>query len=364
MPILPLLRGSLPPHTEMYGALIQGEEQIQTGGGKLSAISLKTAEGSGTVILGEEQEIVEWLETSRPDLSAELHKRMENALRPPCKLHIRGKSIPMDRPLIMGVLNVTPDSFSDGGKYVGREAAVQHALSMQDEGADMIDIGGESTRPGATPVTTDEELARVMPVIRSLSGVLKVPLSVDTMKPDVAVAALAEGVSVINDVSGFADRRMRQLAAETGCGLIIMHMQGNPSTMQLSPSYTHVVAEVALFLLHRMELCIADGAEPSAIMLDPGIGFGKTVTHNLLLLRSLYTFRSIGRPVIIGVSRKGFIGKITGEPVDSRIAGSIGASVASWLLGANVLRVHDVRETREAVEMTRAMFGSSHVSVE
>ena len=259
--------------------------------------------------------------------------------------------------LIMGVVNVTPDSFSDGGQFFEPERAVRHALELVAEGADLLDIGGESTRPGAAPVSEAEETHRVMPVLEALAGKVRVPLSIDTMKPAVARAALRAGASVLNDVAGGrADTEMGRLAAETGAGYVLMHMQGTPQTMQRNPTYADVVGEVEAFFSDRLRRLQAGGVHADQIVLDVGIGFGKTVEHNLQLLAHLRRFKVANRPLLLGVSRKGFIGQVTGAaPASERLAGSL--ACVCWGVGAgvNLVRVHDVAATRQALRMTEAL---------
>lgn len=284
--------------------------------------------------------------------------------------HSRGKwrikagdhTIDFSIPRIMGVVNVTPDSFSDGGLYFSEERAVERALQMEREGADIIDIGGESTRPGSQRVSEEEEMRRVLPVIRRLRSMTSLPISVDTMKERVAEEAVSAGASMINDVKGFSRSGMREIASKYGCGAVIMHMKGMPENMQNNPSYSDVVFEVAHFIHSRLKECADAGMHPESTVLDPGIGFGKTVEHNLLLLKYLGALRSLGRPVLIGASRKGFIGKLT-EDAGRRLEGSIAAAVSSYLLGADMLRVHDVAETRKALTVASAIAGSE-ISVE
>jgi dihydropteroate synthase len=255
------------------------------------------------------------------------------------------------RTLIMGILNVTPDSFSDGGKFQALETAVEHGLQMVAEGADIIDIGGESTRPGANPVQAVEEIARTVPVIKKLREKTGVLISVDTRKVEVARAALAAGADIINDISALADPSMAAVAAETGAGLVLMHMQGTPETMQNNPRYDDVVSNVWNFLEERMNFAVARGVAPEQIVLDPGIGFGKTDEHNLALLKGIPQLAAAGRPVLVGASRKSFIGRITGGEPDNRLAGSLAIAGFAVLRGAHILRVHDVKESCDAARL-------------
>ncbi len=253
--------------------------------------------------------------------------------------------------LIMGILNVTPDSFSDGGKFQALETAVARGLQMVAEGADIIDIGGESTRPGAKPVPAAEEMARTVPVIRELREKTDVLISIDTRKAEVARAAIAAGADIINDISALADPGMAAVAAETGAGLVLMHMLGTPETMQNDPRYADVVSDVRNFLEERMAFAVAGGIAPEQITLDPGIGFGKTDEHNLALLNGIQALAAAGRPVLIGASRKGFIGRMLGGGPDGRLAGSLAVAAFSILRGAQILRVHDVKESCDAARL-------------
>ena len=254
------------------------------------------------------------------------------------------------RPLVMGIVNVTPDSFSDGGRYADPSAAVEHGLRLVAEGADVLDVGGESTRPGSEPVPLDEELRRVVPVVAGLAKRTDVPVSVDTMKAEVARRCLDAGAAIVNDVTGLrGDPDMPAVCAATGAGVVVMHMQGTPQTMQLDPRYDDVVREVGGFFAERLNALAAVGIDREAIALDPGIGFGKTLDHNLALLANLAAFRRLGRPVCLGVSRKGLIGQITGRPRQERMAGTLAINCfAVAANSAHVLRVHDVAPTRDA----------------
>jgi dihydropteroate synthase len=260
----------------------------------------------------------------------------------------------------MGVVNVTPDSFSDGGLHGDKDAAVVHSLQMVEDGADILDIGGESSRPGAEPVSADEELRRVLPVVRDLRVKTNVLLSVDTVKFEVARAVLEAGADIINDISAFRlDTRLLKLVAEAGAGLVLMHMKGTPQTMQSNPSYGDVVGEVRAFLDEKLTVARAYGVPAESIALDPGIGFGKRLEDNLALLNGLDAIASLGRPVLIGVSRKAFIGKILNLPPQDRREGTIGAAIAGLARGAHILRVHDVRAVRQAVLVADAIFAAS-----
>jgi dihydropteroate synthase len=255
---------------------------------------------------------------------------------------------------IMGVINVTPDSFSDGGRYLDAPAAVAQGRRLADEGAAILDVGGESTRPGAAPVDEAQELARVLPVVEGLAG-LDARVSVDTMKLGVAREALAAGASYVNDVTAFRhDPGMAALVAESGAECCLMHMLGEPRTMQKSPRYDDVVDEVRAFLEARLAFAVAEGVPEQRIHLDPGIGFGKTVEHNLALLRALPELASLGRPVVVGVSRKSFLGRITGREAGDRVAATVAANVLAFERGALVFRVHDVAAVADGLAVAAA----------
>ena len=260
------------------------------------------------------------------------------------------------RTLIMGIVNVTPDSFFDGGRRLDPAKAIADGAAMAASGADIIDIGGESTRPGARPVSEEEELARVLPVVHGLRREVTVPISIDTYKSKVARAALDGGADIVNDISGLRfDGKMVSLVAAEKVPVVLMHMQGTPGTMQQEPHYGDVVREVRDFLATQLYEAIDAGAAPEAIIIDPGIGFGKTIEHNLQLLRGLPVLAALGQPLLVGVSRKAFIGKILNLAPDERLEGSLAAAVAAALAGANILRVHDVPETRKAVRIADAI---------
>ncbi|AIE86756.1 dihydropteroate synthase [Fimbriimonas ginsengisoli] len=261
--------------------------------------------------------------------------------------------------LLMGILNVTPDSFSDGGRYQNASDAVRFALQMIEDGADLIDVGGESTRPRAEPVSLDDELRRVLPVVEELSAG-GIQVSVDTMKPEVARRALAAGARVINDVTALREPEMREICAGAECTVCLMHMKGEPRTMQESPAYEDVVSEVREFLLGAAHQAEAAGVKREKIWLDPGIGFGKTVEHNLALLRNLDKLVETGYPVLVGVSRKSFLGKFSGTgvlPVEERLPGTLAAQVLAQAQGARIIRAHDVLEARRAIDVASAILG-------
>jgi dihydropteroate synthase len=259
-------------------------------------------------------------------------------------------------PKLMGVVNVTPDSFSDGGLYLDAEAAVAHGRELERDGAEILDVGGESTRPGAEEVSAEEEMARVEPVVAGLAEAASV--SIDTSKAAVARAALDAGASIVNDVTALRrDPEIGAVCAERDAGLVLMHMPGDPRTMQGNSLYGDVVDDVKAFLVERLEVAIDAGVAEERIWIDPGIGFGKTLEHNLELLRRLGELRELGRPLVVGTSRKSFIGKIDGSQVDDRIGGTIASSVFAATEGADVLRVHDVAEAAQAMKMVAAILG-------
>jgi dihydropteroate synthase len=265
-------------------------------------------------------------------------------------------SLELQLPAIMGIVNVTPDSFSDGGRFFAADDALEQALALVREGAAIVDIGGESTRPGSELVSADEELRRVLPVVEALAGRVGVPISVDTMKADVARRAIAAGATVVNDVSALRfDDEMVDVVAETGCPICLMHMQGMPKTMQDDPRYDDVVGEVLDFLEDRMAFALARGVREEQIVVDPGIGFGKTVAHNLALLDGLSRFTSLGRPVLLGASRKRFLGAVLGAEPSGRAIGTVATTVMGYLAGAHIFRVHDVKPNFEALRVALAV---------
>jgi len=260
----------------------------------------------------------------------------------------------LGRPLVMGIVNVTPDSFSDGNAHPDPDSALQHARMLLEQGADILDIGGESTRPGADPVSAHDEAARVLPVIEGLRD-CGVPLSIDTFKPEVMRAALNAGVDMINDIYGFRRPGAIEAVAASRCGLCVMHMQGEPKTMQQSPAYDDVALEVQAFLLERVQALAVAGIDRRRIVLDPGFGFGKTAAQNYELMRRLDTIDTQGLPWLVGVSRKSMIGHVVGREPEGRLAGSIAAALAAVARGAHILRVHDVAATVDAVKVWRAV---------
>ena len=260
---------------------------------------------------------------------------------------------------IMGVINVTPDSFSDGGRFDSTEKALAEAQRMIEAGVDILDIGGESTRPDSQPMGEDEELQRTIPLIRALREHSSIPISIDTNKSAVMQAAVEAGANIINSVWALRLEDSLQVAAQLGVPVCLMHMQGTPETMQRNPSYGDVVAEVMAFLRQRIDAAMAAGIARDNIIVDPGFGFGKTLEHNLLLLQALPKFRELGVPLLVGMSRKGMIGAILNKPADQRLHGSVAAAVMAAMLGADIVRVHDVAETADALAMVRALAGVS-----
>jgi len=261
----------------------------------------------------------------------------------------------LTRPQVMGIVNVTPDSFSDGGKYSSVDLAVEHALELIAEGADILDIGGESTRPGADPVGLDEELRRVVPVIEALSKVTTVPLSIDTYKPEVMRAAIQAGADIVNDICALREEGSLEIVANSNAGVCLMHMQGIPQTMQINPQYDDVVAEVKQFLADRVEACLAHGIARERIMLDPGFGFGKSTVHNVALIQHLDSFTRLGYPLLVGLSRKSVLGRIAGGDELQRLHAGLAASVISVMKGAKIVRVHDVKATVDALKVVAAV---------
>ena len=261
----------------------------------------------------------------------------------------------LNRPHVMGIVNVTPDSFSDGGKFSSTDLAVAHGLQLIAEGADILDIGGESTRPGATPVSLDEELKRVIPVIEALNAVSTVPLSIDTYKPEVMRAAIAAGADIVNDIRALQEEGALEVVANSNAGVCLMHMQGTPQTMQLNPNYTDAVEEVKQFLIERLHAATAHGIARERIVLDPGFGFGKSTAHNIALIQHLGDLTQLGQPLLVGLSRKSVLGKIAGGDEQQRLHASLAASVISVMKGAKIVRVHDVKATVDALKIVTAV---------
>ncbi len=273
---------------------------------------------------------------------------------------VGAESLTLDpAPVLMGILNVTPDSFSDGGEYFDPDKAVARAASLLDEGAQIVDVGGESTRPGSDPVSPEEELRRVMPVVRGiLAARPEAVVSIDTYRVSTAEAALDAGARVVNDVTALGDSSMAHLVADKGCLIVLMHMQGEPKSMQQDPRYEDVVREVRDFLAHRAERAIRAGVDEKNIVLDPGMGFGKTLEHNLVLLNRLDALVELGFPVLVGASRKSFLGKIRDGGPKERLFGTVAANVLAYERGATLFRVHDVRPNKEALAVAAAIRGA------
>lgn len=271
----------------------------------------------------------------------------------------KNKLFAEDRPYLMGILNVTPDSFSDGGLFINKDPAIRHVQQMIAEGADIIDVGGESTRPGATAVSVDEECQRVIPVIKAIREVTDIPVSIDTGKAEVMQESIFAGASMINDVNALRAENAVNVAAKLDVPVCLMHMQGEPRSMQHSPSYENVVQEVKDFISQRVEVCLDAGIKRENIIIDPGFGFGKTLEHNLSLFKHLDEFKSLNLPLLVGVSRKSMIGAVLDNaPADKRLYGSVAlATLATWL-GAKILRVHDVKATADALKLCHAVMQS------
>jgi len=276
---------------------------------------------------------------------------------------LRNQEILLDHTLIMGILNLTPDSFSDGGKFASAETAVARAVQLVEQGADMIDLGAESTRPGAISISADEEVRRLLPVLTRLRDLISVPISIDTTKPEVARRCLEDGADLINDVSGLKDsgRDMAQVVQSFGAGIILMHRRGNPETMQSLAEYDDVVAELIDELLVSVNLALDYGLGLDQLAVDPGIGFAKTTEHNLQIMQGLERFHGFQRPLVVGPSRKSFIGQVTGRPVEEREFGTAAAVTMAVSKGAHIIRVHDVAAMRDVIRMTESMKGSQYV---
>ncbi|MCG6965271.1 MAG: dihydropteroate synthase [Chromatiaceae bacterium] len=270
-------------------------------------------------------------------------------------LDCAGRLLDLSRPRVMGILNVTPDSFSDGGRFAAPDDALAQAERMVLEGADVLDVGGESTRPGAAAVSLDEEIARVLPVIERLRAAFDVPISIDTSKPGLMQAAVAAGAGMINDVSALRAPGAIEVAAAAGVPVCLMHMRGDPRSMQAAPKYGNVVADIIEYLGERVASCEAGGIARERLLVDPGFGFGKALEHNLVLLRDLHEFSRLGLPVLVGISRKSMLGMLTGRPVEQRVAASVAAAVMAVERGAQIVRVHDVAATVDALKLWQAV---------
>ena len=285
--------------------------------------------------------------------SAALYRDLSDV---PMDLQLKDRRLKLDRPLVMGIVNVTPDSFFDGGRFYDPQRAVAHAVRLVEEGADLLDIGAESTRPGALPVDDEEELRRLIPVVAAVAKAVSVPISVDTSKAVVARAAIDAGASMVNDVTALrGDKAMVEVVAKTGAGLVLMHMQGTPETMQRAPQYDDVVEDVARYLGEQARFAMDRGIAQQRIVLDPGIGFGKTLAHNIDLLANLHAFLQLGFPVLVGPSRKGFIGQLTRQSAEGRAWGTAGVVALAVEHGASILRVHDVGPMKDVITVADAI---------
>ena len=291
------------------------------------------------------------------EIAAEIEEVLENYDRKNFVLRFPKGDVALDRTLLMGVLNVTPDSFSDGGKFFEPEVAIDHGVEMAEQGADIIDVGGESTRPFSDPVPPEEELRRVKPVVEKLLQRIDVPISIDTRRPNVARELVGMGAQMVNDVSGLRDEEMISAVADLNVPVVIMHMLGTPKTMQEKPEYKDVMGEICAYLRGQVENAVKGGVQRENIILDPGIGFGKTVEHNLEIIRRLGELRSLGFPILVGTSRKSFMGKILGVDEAQRMEGSLAAMVSSILNGADIVRVHDIEESKRATKIVDGILG-------
>ncbi|MBN1208607.1 MAG: dihydropteroate synthase [Myxococcaceae bacterium] len=379
---LPLYRLLLTGLSRVEGRFLQGRFEASSAPGREEypvyvAGDPRTRLGSG-LLTGRKEQFERLIAAARADpqlaeLAGALARGLE-AVAPPAPLTLGGRTFTFGaRTYVMGVVNVTPDSFSDGGRYASADAAIAHGLRLAEAGADVLDVGGESTRPGSQRVSAEEELARVLPVLEGLRARTQVPLSVDTTKAAVAREALQAGAALINDISGFHfDPELPRVVAEAGAACCLMHIQGTPETMQQAPAYEELLGEVLTFLEEGVARAVAAGVTRGSILVDPGIGFGKTLGHNLFLLRRLGELRVLGLPVLVGPSRKGFLGALTGgKPAGERLAATLGSVAAVAALGgADFVRVHDVAEARDALAVVEgirtateggALFGSSRV---
>ncbi len=291
------------------------------------------------------------------DIASEVEEVLSNYERRSFTLRFPGAKLRLDRTLVMGVINVTPDSFSDGGQFLDAKTAVQRGMEMVEEGAALLDIGAESTRPQSESISPEEEWKRLKPVLKPLVDRLRVPISVDTYKPETAERALDLGASMINDVMGLRDPEMVKLVSKHDVPVVIMHMQGTPQTMQVDPQYGDVVSDIIRYLREQTAKAVEGGVGEEKVVIDPGIGFGKTVDHNLTLLRRLGEFRSLGKPILVGTSRKSFIGTILDVDVHERFEGSLASAVLAASKGAHIIRAHDVKETVRAVRIADAILG-------
>jgi dihydropteroate synthase len=320
----------------------QGQRLLVAGRGDVQFAAAELIERDGAAV---SRRLV-----SAGELTANIDADVQALLQRVCGPREPVAGLALDRPLLMGIVNVTPDSFSDGGRFLAADAAIEHALKLEAEGADILDIGGESTRPGSDAVDLEEECRRVLPVIQALAKRSRARISIDTRKPEVMRRAAAEGVHVINDVAALThDPQAIEVAAASGLPVILMHARGEPRTMQENPVYADVVLDIYDWLEARVAACERAGIGRNKLIVDPGIGFGKTLAHNLSLLGSLGVFHGLGCPVLLGASRKSFIGRLTGAGADDRLPGSIAAALIGAAQGVQILRVHDVAETRQAL---------------
>jgi dihydropteroate synthase len=351
-------------HVESDAANVIKQEMRDVGGDAVIAQDAVGCRTGDVILIGTSGQIRSFSEeiSKRPlglqRIAARITEVLDNLFLDSVHLKTSRREIVLGkRTLIMGILNVTPDSFSDGNRFASSESAVEEGIRMAEEGADIIDIGGESTRPGSDPVPEVDELKRVIPVIRGLAGRVDIPLSVDTMKAAVARDALAEGAEIVNDVSSMGfDNRMAKVVADTGAAVILMHMRGMPKTMQTGDlKYRSVRGEIIEFLQDRIDKARTDGIEPVRIVVDPGLGFGKTVADNLRLIRYLGEFKVLGRPIVTGASRKSFIGQVTGGKPRERMEGTAAAVTAAVLNGSRIIRVHDVAAMKKVVAMADAL---------
>jgi len=352
-------------NVKSQAANIIKQEMLSSGGEAAVSWDVMNLSGrnSDVLLLGTEKQLEELtFKLSRqpfglPLLGQEIKRALSNYQKRDFKLVFKGHTLQLGkRALIMGVLNVTPDSFYDGGRYDNFNKAVEHGFQMVEQGADIIDIGGESSRPGAKPVEEKEELERVIPVIKKLASRVKVPISIDTYKSRVAKKAIDAGATMVNDISALRmDEAMANIVRSSKVPVCLMHMQGTSRNMQKNPKYKDVVSEIFTFFRERIDFCEQAGIEVEKTIVDPGIGFGKTVLHNLEILRNLDQFKSLGRPIMIGVSRKSFIGKVLQVEPEERLEGSLASAMWCMIKGASILRVHDVKETKKAVKMLEAI---------
>ncbi len=360
-------RNLLLENIKLYAANILKQSMLSIGGD--AAVHRQVISGridrSSCILMGDLRHYRQLIEKLRlqPGLESITETIEEQLFQDFGKLELTlcGRRYRWDRlPVIMGILNTTPDSFSDGGLFSDPEKALDHALAMEEQGADLIDIGGESSRPGAQSIDTAEEIGRVVPVIRKVAARARVPISIDTSKAAVARAAVDAGACMINDISALSgDQDMLSTVRDTGAGVILMHMRGTPGTMQLNTDYRHIMNEIFAFLGEAVAQCLAAGIDPSSILIDPGIGFGKDLAGNLQIIKHIGEFRSLHMPVVLGHSRKSFIGALIEAPADQRQAGTDAVSAWSVIKGVHMVRVHDVRHTHEVREIMHAILESS-----